>query len=236
MNAGKRSATAFKNGALVSASFGPPPMCRPMFSTLSSGSGRSGCFGSSTISGRRRAGTAGVAAAAGAPAAAPGDCAGDGVPVRVESVPAPGTCEPGVACVVSAQPATLQIAKAQASRKRAAAIGLLTQERITRVIADKTILRLESIWFEPADGMWQKWRHAASLRLAACARFARFARVSPRARYCSGVPLGRLACDERGKQHRRQPAAKALPPPPTCQCQPSRSAAAQPRARLRQRS
>lgn len=55
MNDGKRSATALKNGALVSASFGPPPTCKPMFSTLSSGSGRCGAFGSSTISGRRAA-------------------------------------------------------------------------------------------------------------------------------------------------------------------------------------
>src|SRR3954466_7157107 len=126
MNAGKRSATAFKNGALVSASFGPPPMCKPMFSTLSSGSGRSGCFGSRTISGSRRPGTPTGTDAAGAPAAVLD--AGDGVAVRVESVAVPGACAPVVACVVSAQPTTLQIAKAQGVVS-SAAIGLLTQER-----------------------------------------------------------------------------------------------------------
>ena len=64
--------------------------------------------------------------------------------VDVGAVPALGTCAAVVAGAPAAQPAALQIAAAPTPDR----IGLVTQERITRVIADFTV---ESIWFEPTE-------------------------------------------------------------------------------------
>ena len=95
-------------------------------------------------------------------------------------MPGLGVCTAVAAGAPAAQPAALQIATATALVR----IGLLTQGRITRVIAD---FALESIWFEPNEdcGRCGYMRH-----------FRRFIWSALLLR-CAAAFTG---CDERGKQ------------------------------------
>src|SRR6187431_1494122 len=200
MNEGKRSATALRNGALVSASFGPPPMCRPMFSTLSSGSGRSGCLGSSTISGTR--GATAFPGAGFASAVVAAECDDDGAGVA-DSAPVAASRAVAALGVPAAQPATLAIPTMVVQMPARPTTVLLTQEPIMQVITD---FAFESIWFElPAE-----CGRRADMRRPSCvarvARFARFPRFVASA-LLLGCAVGQSACDERGKSP-----APAAPP------------------------
>lgn len=145
-------------GALVSASFGPPPTCKPMFSTLSSGKERSGCFGSRVISGKRGSSTG---AEAGAPFAA-----GAGTELAAADEPLPGelaTAEalraPPGGCA-AAHPTSALSAQAASSRARSrpskTTLGVRIQRRIAPVITvicrglkcTKTVAK-EGVWKTP---------------------------------------------------------------------------------------
>ena len=175
-------------------------MCRPMFSTLSSGSGRSGCLGSSTTSGRRDA-TAGLRAgegeAAGVASADPGDEGADTVPVA-------GLFGAAALGAPAAQPATLQIETTLAQTPTRERIGLVTQKRISRVITDFTG---ESIWFE-RDA--ECGRSGDMRRRSRTARFPRFPRLAASALLlgCAAFPS---ACEERGKPQRVPSPPKVAP-------------------------